>query len=126
MNASPWISGMTAGCPATAVSSRIVPRKTVPMIDSFTSVSPGWKRPRACSWAIRPAVPDPVGERSSSRSANTQALAWVDDGERGVRGVLDLRPEVLQAAGFGFADVQSEAVAVDVQVEGPAIGDVAR
>ena len=50
----------------------------------------------------------------------------VDDGERGVGGVLDLHAEVLQAAGLGFSDVQPECGAVDVQVEGPAVGDVAR
>src|SRR5215213_1375524 len=65
IHARPVTSGITAGRPATSVSSTRRPVKRVPITDSCTN---GWSSassPRACSCAIRADVPVPHGERSS-------------------------------------------------------------
>ena len=80
IQARPVISGITAGRPATVVSSTTRPVKRVPMTDSLTNGSPAASSPRACSWARRALVPVPHGERSSQPG-------WIDVAARGVGAV---------------------------------------
>src|SRR5699024_11210803 len=53
------------GTTPSAVSSSTRARKRVPMIDSWMSVCPGASSPEECSAAMRAAVPEPHGERST-------------------------------------------------------------